>query len=135
MNVPCDYSRVNGVRIFAFMYILVTLYTCSIQVQHDIQSTDVLKCCVSHSKFPILQLISSEASYIKFLLTLCDFAVLHKHIQLRDSVRGLLKLLPTGRGSLSPLCDSSTIWTLPACWLHLYIVVFILYVATSHDSV
>ena len=49
MNVPCDYSRVNGVRIFAFMYILMTLYTCSIQVQHDIQSTDVV-CLIPNSQ-------------------------------------------------------------------------------------
>ncbi|XP_064393950.1 probable ubiquitin carboxyl-terminal hydrolase FAF-X [Halichondria panicea] len=41
-------------------------------------------------------LISSDASYIKFLLTVCDFAVLHKHLSLRDNVRSLLKLLPTG---------------------------------------
>ena len=33
---------------------------------------------------------------MNFLLTLCDFAVEHKLQILRDSVRNLLKLLPTG---------------------------------------
>ena len=50
-----------------------------------------------------MQLMAGEPSYIKFLLTLCDFAVLCKHVQLRDSVRSLLRLLPTGKFIRSPV--------------------------------
>lgn len=41
-------------------------------------------------------LIAGEEKNMNFLLTLCDFAVEHKLQVLRDSVRNLLKLLPTG---------------------------------------
>ena len=42
------------------------------------------------------QLIAAEQKNIDFLLSLCDFAILRGFAQLRDSVRNLLKLLPTG---------------------------------------
>ena len=45
----------------------------------------------------LLQLIAGDQKNMSFLLTLCDFAVEHKLQTLRDSIRNLLKLLPTGR--------------------------------------
>ena len=51
--------------------------------------------CSPHSHF--LQLIASEQKNIDFLLSLCDFAILRGFPQLRDTVRNLLKLLPTGQ--------------------------------------
>ena len=47
--------------------------------------------------FLIMQLIASEQKNVDFLLSLCDFAILRGFPQLRDSVRNLLKLLPTGQ--------------------------------------
>ena len=44
----------------------------------------------------LTQLISLENKYVSFLLVLCDFAVQQNHVQLRDTVRNLMKLLPTG---------------------------------------
>ena len=52
-----------------------------------------------------LQLIASEDKYIRFLLTLCDFAMEHRFNPLRDTVRNLLKLLPTGIQLLSSTLD------------------------------
>ena len=51
-----------------------------------------------------VQVISSEGHYITFLLMLCDFAVANKLVHLRDSIRSLLKLLPTGSRQPSCLC-------------------------------
>lgn len=45
----------------------------------------------------LLQLISSQQLYINFLLVLSDFAVTNKFVSLRDTIRSLLKLLPTGQ--------------------------------------
>ena len=53
--------------------------------------------CFTGSMCSITQLISGNPDNVSFLLTLCDFAVDHKLQMLRDSVRNLLKLLPTGR--------------------------------------
>ena len=40
--------------------------------------------------------MAGQDTYMSFLLRLCDFAVEGNLIQLRDNVRNLLKLLPTG---------------------------------------
>ena len=50
-------------------------------------------------------MIASEDKYIRFLLTLCDFAMEHRFNPLRDTVRNLLKLLPTGIQLLSSTLD------------------------------
>jgi ubiquitin carboxyl-terminal hydrolase 9/24 len=50
-------------------------------------------------------LIASEQKNVDFLLSLCDFAILRDFPLLRDSVRNLLKLLPTGTRLLAELLD------------------------------
>jgi len=43
-----------------------------------------------------VQVIAAEHQYLDFLMQLCDFAVSSKLFQLRDSIKSLLKLLPSG---------------------------------------
>ncbi|CAI8002162.1 Probable ubiquitin carboxyl-terminal hydrolase FAF-X [Geodia barretti] len=50
-------------------------------------------------------LIATEQKNIDFFLSLCDFAILRGFPQLRDSVRNLLKLLPTGTRMLGEMLD------------------------------
>ena len=42
--------------------------------------------------------MADKDDYVDFLLRLCDFAVERQLVILRDNVRSLLKLLPTGKG-------------------------------------
>lgn len=65
----------------------------------------LINMCTPSSLLLSPQLIASEDKYVHFLLTLCDFAIEHKFIQLRDTVRTLLKLLPTGIQLLSNTLD------------------------------
>ena len=43
--------------------------------------------------------MADKDDYVDFLLRLCDFAVERQLVILRDNVRSLLKLLPTGEGA------------------------------------
>ena len=62
---------------------------------------DVHHCVIHLPSLPpppihLQQLIAGHNGYTDFLLQLCDFAVFRKLMQLRDTVRNLLRLLPTG---------------------------------------
>lgn len=47
---------------------------------------------------PSLQLISTTQEYTQFLLKIGDFALENRQPRLRDSVRDLLLLVPSGEG-------------------------------------
>ena len=47
---------------------------------------------------PSLQLISTTLEYTQFLLRIGDFALENRQPRLRDSVRDLLLLVPSGEG-------------------------------------
>ena len=53
--------------------------------------------CVSMC-VPSLQLISTTLEYTQFLLRIGDFALENRQPRLRDSVRDLLLLVPSGEG-------------------------------------
>ena len=74
--------------------------------------------------FSPLQLIATEQKNIDFFLSLCDFAILRGFPQLRDSVRNLLKLLPTGLLSSSLKTSSDPLHLqVPGCWGRCWITV------------
>ena len=93
---------------------------------------------ISLSFFP--QLIASEQKNVDFLLSLCDFAILRDFPLLRDSVRNLLKLLPTGQMCMymytctvykqcTCIAFQGNIYNVGTCtYMYMYIVYTVMYI-------